>query len=116
MPLRSPSRSCVPRAWLTSARRAITLMRGVLESPSSLTALVNLVKAQQAFHAKAAETLGAIVSDLEEAAVRLRVASSEAIDRTGADARRGRLQEEPLVDCAKGRREYAMRQDDVHDQ
>lgn len=44
-------------------------MRAVLESPSSLTGLVNLIKAQQAYHAKAAETLQGIIPDLEETAV-----------------------------------------------
>ena len=44
-------------------------MRGVLENPSSLSALVSLVKAQQAFYTKAAETISAIQADVEENAV-----------------------------------------------
>jgi len=47
---------------------AINQMRAVLESPSPILALNHLVKAQQAYHAKAAGFLAAIEGQIEDAA------------------------------------------------
>jgi len=44
-------------------------MRQVLESPSPLTSLASLVKAQQVFHTKSSEILAAIEGEIEESAI-----------------------------------------------
>ena len=51
-------------------RRAINLMRACLESPTPLSALANLVKAQQAYHARSAEILAGIVGEMEDASAK----------------------------------------------
>lgn len=53
----------------TAHNRAIALMRAVLDSPTPLTGLVALAKAQQAYHAQAAQILSGIQASLEESAV-----------------------------------------------
>jgi len=47
---------------------AINLMRACLESPTPVTALASLVKAQQAYHAQAADALASIQRELDAAA------------------------------------------------
>ncbi|KAK9893309.1 hypothetical protein P389DRAFT_156288 [Cystobasidium minutum MCA 4210] len=54
---------------VTATEEAINLMRAVLDNPDSLKSLSSLVKAQQEYHAKAAEILAGITDTIEESAV-----------------------------------------------
>ncbi|KAM0756262.1 hypothetical protein T439DRAFT_320963 [Meredithblackwellia eburnea MCA 4105] len=54
---------------VNATEEAINLMRAVLENPEPIKNIASLVKAQQAYHAKAAEALAAITADVDEAVV-----------------------------------------------
>jgi hypothetical protein len=54
---------------VNATEEAINLMRSVLDNPEPIKNLAALVKAQQAFYAEAAEALGSVQGELEEAGV-----------------------------------------------
>lgn len=54
---------------VNTTEEAINLMRSVLENPEPIKNLAALIKAQQAFHAAAADSLAAVQGELEEASV-----------------------------------------------
>ncbi|KAM0793148.1 hypothetical protein ACM66B_000623 [Microbotryomycetes sp. NB124-2] len=54
---------------VTATEEAINLMRQVLDNPEPIRNLNSLVRAQQQFHAEAAEALASVQAEFEEAAV-----------------------------------------------
>ncbi|KAL8286339.1 hypothetical protein RQP46_004827 [Phenoliferia psychrophenolica] len=54
---------------VNATEEAINLMRAVLENPEPIKNLASMIKAQQAFHARAAEALAAIAGEVDEANV-----------------------------------------------
>lgn len=53
---------------VNATEEAINLMRSVLENPEPIKNLASLIKAQQAYNAKAAEILQGVLGEVEEAA------------------------------------------------